>query len=82
MTQSPLMQFHCHYRWNFHSEDGDIAFAVYKKRYNDLLPIVPHDRVACNIFPEEGEVRCDETGVCEYFFKFIISDINIRNIKI
>uniref|UniRef100_A0A0P5RR80 Cral/trio domain-containing protein n=1 Tax=Daphnia magna TaxID=35525 RepID=A0A0P5RR80_9CRUS len=50
-------------KWNFHCEDGDIVFAVYRKQGSALIPIVPADRVDCQMSPEEGELDCDETGV-------------------
>ena len=52
-------------RWDFHSEESDIGFAVYWKKGTELLPIVPRDRVDCHLSPEEGEIRCDEPGVCK-----------------
>ena len=58
-------------RWSFHSEDSDIAFAVYQKQGSELITIVPRDRVDCHMYCEEGEISCDETGVC----KLSISDI-------
>jgi hypothetical protein len=54
-------------KWDFHSEDSDIAFAVYRKQGNELIPIVPHDRVDCDVSPEEGEIDCYDTGVCKLF---------------
>nr|CAH0109545.1 unnamed protein product [Daphnia galeata] len=50
-------------KWDFHSEDSDIAFAVYRKQGNELIPIVPHDRVDCDVSPEEGEIDCYDTGI-------------------
>lgn len=63
-------------RWDFHSEDGDIAFAVYRKQGSGFCAIVPHDRVDCDMLPEKGEIRCDETGVCKLAnFKNMILDV-------
>jgi hypothetical protein len=52
-------------RWDFHLEEGEISFAVYRKEGNELIPIVPSNRVDCDMSTEEGEVRCDEPGVCK-----------------
>uniref|UniRef100_A0A0P5M7D1 Cral/trio domain-containing protein n=1 Tax=Daphnia magna TaxID=35525 RepID=A0A0P5M7D1_9CRUS len=49
-------------KWDFHSEDSDIAFAVYYKKGSELVPVVPHDRVDCHMAAEEGEIQCDEAG--------------------
>ena len=61
------LYFDSYVRWNFHSEESDIGFAVYRKKDNELLPIVPHDRVDCQMSAEEGEIDCGETGVCKFF---------------
>ncbi|XP_046460749.1 SEC14-like protein 2 [Daphnia pulex] len=50
-------------KWDFHSEDSDIAFAVYRKQGGELIPVVPHERVDCDMAAEEGEIHCEETGV-------------------
>lgn len=52
-------------RWNFHCEESDICFAVYRKTDDELIPVIPHDRVDCQVSAEEGEITCDETGVCK-----------------
>jgi metal transporter CNNM len=52
-------------KWDFHSEDSDIAFAVYRKQGGELIPVVPHERVDCDMAAEEGEIHCEETGVCK-----------------
>ncbi len=52
-------------KWDFHSEDSDIAFAVYRKQGGELIPVVPHERVDCDMAAEEGELHCEETGVCK-----------------
>lgn len=52
-------------RWDFHSEESDIGFAVYRKQGNELIPVVPHDRVDCHMSAEEGEILCDHVGVCK-----------------
>lgn len=51
--------------WEFYSEEGDVAFAVYRKTGNELTPLVPHDRVDCHISAEEGEIQCDAPGLCK-----------------
>ena len=61
------LYFDSYVRWNFHSEESDIGFAVYRKKDSELLPIVPHDRVDCQMSAEEGEIDCGETGVCKFF---------------
>ncbi|XP_057372014.1 SEC14-like protein 2 [Daphnia carinata] len=67
-------------KWDFHSEDGDIAFAVYREKEGGLLPIVPHERVDCHLSSEEGEMRCDYTGV--YVVEFDNSFSYLRSKKI
>jgi metal transporter CNNM len=52
-------------RWDFHTEEGDISFAVYKKQGSELIAIVPPDRVDCDMSSEEGEIHCNEPGVCK-----------------
>lgn len=66
--------------WEFHSEDSDIAFAIYRKQGNELIPIVPHDRVDCHLSPEIGEIDCDEAGV--YIVEFDNSYSYVRSKKI
>jgi len=46
---------------------GDIAFAVYRKKNEELIPVVPHGRVDCHMSPEEGEIDCEYCGLCKYF---------------
>ncbi|KAI9561417.1 SEC14-like protein [Daphnia sinensis] len=67
-------------KWDFHSEDGDIAFAVYREKEGGLIPIVPHERVDCHLSSEEGEIRCDYTGV--YIVEFDNSFSYFRSKKI
>ncbi|KZS17843.1 putative SEC14 protein 2 [Daphnia magna] len=67
-------------KWNFHCEDGDIVFAVYRKQGSALIPIVPADRVDCQMSPEEGELDCDETGV--YVIEFDNGFSYLRSKKI
>ena len=50
-------------RWDFYSEEGDIAFGIYKKKGNEKMFIVPKDRVDCHIVSEEGEIPV-EPGQC------------------
>lgn len=59
-------------RWDFHSEESDIAFAVHRKQGSELIPVVPHDRVECHMSPEEGEIYCDHAGVCKLFVHLLI----------
>jgi hypothetical protein len=40
---------------------------VYRKKDDELIPIVSHDRIDCDVSPEEGEIQCDYTGVCKLF---------------
>nr|CAH0111144.1 unnamed protein product [Daphnia galeata] len=50
-------------KWDFHSEENDISFAVYRKQgISELFAILPPIRVDCGMSAEEGEIRCDETG--------------------
>ena len=60
--------FHVPIRWDFHSEEGDIAFALYRKQQgSELIPIIHFDRVDCDMSTEEGELQCDDTGVCKFY---------------
>lgn len=67
-------------KWDFHSEESDIAFAVYRKQGNEMIPVVPHDRVDCHMSPEEGEIYCDYAGV--YVAEFDNSFSYLRSKKI
>jgi hypothetical protein len=67
-TQFDFPPFHVPIRWDFHSEEGDIAFALYRKQQgSELIPIIHFDRVDCDMSTEEGELQCDDTGVCEFY---------------
>jgi hypothetical protein len=57
--------FYSNKRWDFHSEESDIGFAVYLKEGSELIPVVPPERVDCHMSAEEGEIPCDSTGVCK-----------------
>jgi len=46
-------------RWEFYSEEGDIAFSVYQRCKGVKIPVVPKDRVDSHIAAEEGEIRVD-----------------------
>ncbi|XP_046461159.1 SEC14-like protein 4 [Daphnia pulex] len=67
-------------KWDFYTEEGDLAFAVYRKKGNELIPIVSHDRIDCDVSPEEGEIRCDYSGV--YVVEFDNSYSYFRSKKI
>ncbi|EFX85553.1 hypothetical protein DAPPUDRAFT_222572 [Daphnia pulex] len=67
-------------KWDFYTEEGDLAFAVYRKKDDELIPIVSHDRIDCDVSPEEGEIRCDYTGV--YVVEFDNSYSYFRSKKI
>ncbi|XP_046460717.1 SEC14-like protein 2 [Daphnia pulex] len=67
-------------KWDFHSEESDIAFAIYRKQGSELISIVPHDRVDCHMSPEEGEIFCDYVGV--YVVEFDNSFSYLRSKKI
>ncbi|XP_046460746.1 SEC14-like protein 2 [Daphnia pulex] len=67
-------------KWNFHSEESDIGFAVYRKQGSELIPVVPHDRVDCQMSAEEGEIDCGETGV--YVVEFDNNFSYLRSKKI
>lgn len=60
-----LFKISFNHRWDFHSEEGDVAFAVYRKHGSKFVTIFPHDRVNCHLSPEKGEICCEETGVCK-----------------
>ena len=51
-------------RWEFYTDDSDIAYAVYIKKGSDLVPVVPTERVDSHITNEEGELHCDGAGTC------------------
>jgi hypothetical protein len=57
--------FSVYLRWDFHLEEGDIAFTVYRMEGCEFISIVPPNRVDCDMSTEEGEIRCDEPGVCK-----------------
>lgn len=61
----------CCSRWDFHSEEGDITFAIYRKKEGEMIPVIFYDRVDCDMSTEEGEIRCDENGVCKLMPSFI-----------
>ena len=45
---------------------------MYRKEGNELIPIVPRDRLECDMSHEEGEIPCDCSGVCKFFsFSFL-----------
>ncbi|XP_046633860.1 SEC14-like protein 2 [Daphnia pulicaria] len=67
-------------KWDFHTEEGDIAFALYKKQDGELNPIVHFDRVDCDMSTEEGELQCDDTGV--YVVEFDNNFSYLRSKKI
>ncbi|XP_046460721.1 SEC14-like protein 2 [Daphnia pulex] len=67
-------------KWDFHSEDNDISFAVYRKQGSELLPIIPPNRVECAMSAEEGEIHCNETGT--YVVEFDNSFSYFRSKKI
>lgn len=66
------MIYKCICRWEFFSEDSDVAFALYQKKESELIPLVPRDRVDCHISNEEGEIQCTSSGTCKlYLFAFL-----------
>ncbi|XP_057372015.1 SEC14-like protein 2 [Daphnia carinata] len=67
-------------KWDFHSEGGDIAFAVYRKEDSQLIAVVPHDRIDCHVIPEEGLIHCDETGVYVVEFDNSFSYFRSKNV--
>ncbi|KAI9561416.1 hypothetical protein GHT06_012373 [Daphnia sinensis] len=68
-------------KWDFHSEEGDVAFAIYRKENNgQMIAVVPNERVDCHVSPEEGEICCDCTGV--YIVEFDNSFSYFRSKKI
>ncbi|XP_046633856.1 SEC14-like protein 2 [Daphnia pulicaria] len=67
-------------KWDFHTEESDIGFAVYRKQGNELIAIVPSDRIDCDMSTEEGELQCDEPGV--YVIEFDNGFSYIRSKKI
>ncbi|XP_046633881.1 SEC14-like protein 2 [Daphnia pulicaria] len=67
-------------KWDFQSEEGDIGFAVYRKKSGELIPVVPYDRVDCQMSPEEGEIHCEYAG--HYVLEFDNSFSYFRSKKI
>uniref|UniRef100_A0A0P6EZV9 Cral/trio domain-containing protein n=2 Tax=Daphnia magna TaxID=35525 RepID=A0A0P6EZV9_9CRUS len=67
-------------KWDFHSEGGDIAFAIYRKEDSQLIPVVPHERVDCHVSSEEGEIHCDGIGVYVVEFDNSFSYFRSKNI--
>jgi len=70
-------------RWDFQSEEGDIAFSVYRKKSGELIPVVSYDRVDCQMSPEEGEIHCEYAGHCKdiaivlrFFFFLVYNEQN------
>lgn len=58
-------------RWRFYSEDGDIAFAVFYRKGSELEEIVQRERIECNIYPEVGDISCNEAGTCNVNYNYI-----------
>jgi len=58
---------HSTLRWEFHSEVGDIGYAIYHDRDGERSVISPNCRVDCDITTEEGEIVL-EPG--QYVFEF------------
>ncbi len=70
------MIYKCTCRWEFFSEDSDVAFALYQKKESELIPLVPRDRVDCHVSNEEGEIQCTTSGICKldsFAFLFVQS---------
>ena len=63
-------------RWTFSTDEGDIAFAVYRKKGDELIDLVPRERVDSHVCVEEGEVICDDAGLCEY--NRLTAPLNVR----
>jgi len=51
-------------RWSFQTDQGDIAFAVYRKQGDEKIEVVPRDRIDSHIAVEEGEIISDNAGLC------------------
>uniref|UniRef100_T1J2H6 CRAL-TRIO domain-containing protein n=1 Tax=Strigamia maritima TaxID=126957 RepID=T1J2H6_STRMM len=55
-------------RWEFKTEEYDIAFAVYKKlEDSEMQEIIPKQRVNSHLVPEDGQLVCSEPGTCDLF---------------
>ena len=50
--------------WEFLSENGDVAFAIYHMDGEKMIPIVPQQRIDSHTSTEKGEIHCQETGKC------------------
>ena len=57
------------YRWEFQTEDYDIAFGVLRKSSGDKKKedeeVVPMQRFNCQHVTEDGSVICDKPGTCK-----------------
>ena len=51
-------------RWEFYSENSDIAFAVYRKE-SKMIPIIPPSRVDCHVSTVIGQLNCEQPGLCK-----------------
>uniref|UniRef100_A0A0P5N3Q7 Cral/trio domain-containing protein n=2 Tax=Daphnia magna TaxID=35525 RepID=A0A0P5N3Q7_9CRUS len=76
----PVTQVGSVLKWDFHSEEGDITFAIYRKKEGEMIPVIFYDRVDCDMSTEEGEIRCDENGV--YVVEFDNNFSYLRSKKI
>ena len=55
-----------HFRWEFISEDGDVAFQVYYLNGKEKIEVIPWSRVDCHLLAEEGRIICTHTAKCQY----------------
>jgi hypothetical protein len=63
---------------------------VYRKQGSELIPVVPYDRVDCDLSAEEGAIDCYDTGVCKcklfdwmllFVYRSLIFFIRYRGIR-
>ena len=46
-----------------------------------MIAVVPHERVDCLNSAEEGEIPCEETGLCKTTFDSLVTGLQRHCIK-
>lgn len=57
------------FRWEFHSEDGNVGFSVTRKSGDlneNMVKVVPYSKVDCHVSPIQGDILCEESGLCNF----------------
>lgn len=57
-------------RWEFMTDDCDIAFGVRRILPNDsgYNEVVPVERIKCHVVPEDGSYLCEDSGIYQVIF--------------